>query len=41
MTKSEMNRRQFMHSSAAVGAGLIFSPMVLGEAETGTAGKNR
>jgi len=28
MTKSEMNRRQFIHSSAAMGAGLIFSPMV-------------
>jgi predicted dehydrogenase len=34
MNKSKMNRRQFMHSSAAVGAGLIFSPMVVAQTET-------
>ena len=30
-----LNRREFIRSTAAVGAGLIFSPMVLGETTTG------
>jgi predicted dehydrogenase len=37
MNKSKINRRQFMHSSAAVGAGLIFSPMVVAQTETSPA----
>jgi predicted dehydrogenase len=31
-TSEEMNRRNFLHSAAAAGAGLAFSPMVLGQA---------
>jgi len=31
-TSKEMNRRIFLHSAAAAGAGLAFSPMVLGQA---------
>ncbi|MGA2173243.1 MAG: Gfo/Idh/MocA family oxidoreductase [Sedimentisphaerales bacterium] len=31
-----MDRREFIRSTAAVGAGLIFSPMVVAQTETGT-----
>ena len=30
-TREKMNRRSFLHSTAAAGAGLAFSPMVLGQ----------
>lgn len=33
-TSRGLNRRQFIRSTAAVGAGLIFSPMILGETQT-------
>jgi predicted dehydrogenase len=35
-----INRRQFIRSTAAAGAGLIFSPMVLGETGTGAVAKS-
>ena len=34
-TAKGMDRREFMRSTAAVGAGLIFSPMVVAQTETG------
>lgn len=35
-----INRREFIRSTAAAGAGLIFSPMVLGETGTGAVAKS-
>ena len=35
-TKKQIDRRSFLHSTAAAGAGLVFSPMVVGQAGGGT-----
>ncbi len=40
MQNGKINRREFIRSTAAVGAGLIFSPMVLGETGTGAVAKS-
>ena len=39
-TSTGLNRREFIRSTAAVGAGLIFSPMVLGETTSGAVAKS-
>jgi len=39
-TSTGINRREFIRSTAAVGAGLIFSPMVLGETTGGAVAKS-
>ena len=39
-TTQGLNRREFIRSTAAVGAGLIFSPMVLGETTPGAGAKS-
>ena len=31
--KKEINRRSFLHSTAAAGAGLVFSPMIVGQSD--------
>ena len=36
--KKEIDRRSFLHSAAAAGAGLVFSPMVVGQAVGATKG---
>ncbi len=35
-TKKQIDRRSFLHSTAAAGAGLVLSPMVVGQADGGT-----
>ena len=40
MQNGKINRREFIRSTAAVGAGLIFSPMVLGETTGGAVAKS-